>query len=454
MSRYRKVVWNEGMLLTPQHFQQWDNYYEELINSRVSSLAPYEWGVLDLQINREAVSNGNFQIVTARAVFPDGLLVDAPGRDAAPDLRAVQHHFPAEKERLGVHLAIPAQKYGSANFQPSGASGNSANLNLRFLQEGALVPDETTGTNEQPLAFARPNLRILFDDELREGFTAIKIAELERMATGGLVISENYIPPVLSVSSNVWLANMLRQLVEILIAKSGSLAEQRRQRGANLADFTTDQIAVFWLLHTVNSSIPLMSHLFRTRLVHPERLYVEMAELVGRLMTFAVGQHPKDIVIYDHTDLYTTFSQLSAQLRGLLETVIPTRCVPIPLEKVRDTLYVGRITDDRLLKEAAFYLAVRAEMRESKLIESVPRVIKIASRDVVEAVIGSALPGVPLTHQSPPPAAIPTRVGFHYFALDTVKNPYWDGIKGAKTIAVYVPEELPDERLEMYAVKP
>ena len=71
MSRYRKVVWNEGMLLTPQHFQQWDNYYEELLSSRVSSLAPYEWGVLDLQINREAVLNGNFQIVTARAVFPE-----------------------------------------------------------------------------------------------------------------------------------------------------------------------------------------------------------------------------------------------------------------------------------------------------------------------------------------------------------------------------------------------
>lgn len=442
------------MLLTPHHFQQWDNYYEELLNARFASLAPYEWGVLDLQVNREAVSNNNFQIVTTRAVMPDGLLVDVPTRDAAPDLRAVEGHFPAEKDTLGVHLAIPAQKYGSANFQASGALGGSSNLNVRFFQEGALVPDETTGSNEQPLAYARPNLRVLFDDELRDGFTSIKIAELERTATGGLVMSETYIPPVLNVSANVWLTNMLRQLVEILITKSSSLADQRRQRGANLADFTTDQIAVFWLLHTVNSSIPVMSHLFRTNIVHPERLYVEMAELVGRLMTFAVGKHPKDIVTYEHIDLYTTFSQLSALLRELLETVIPTRCVPIPLEKVRDTLYVGRILDERLLKEAAFYLAVRAEMKEHKLVEVVPRVVKIASRDVIEAIIGSALPGVTLTHQSPPPAAIPTRIGFQYYGLDTIKNPYWDGIKGAKTVAVYVPDEIPDERVEMYAVKP
>lgn len=450
MSRNRKIVWNEGMLLTPHHFQQWDNYYEELLNTRISSLAPYEWGVLDIQINREAVSNGNFQIIRCRVVLPDGLTVDFPQRDAAPNLRQIAEHFGTEKERIGVHLAIPAAKAGAANFQASGAKPNA---NLRYLQEGELAVDETSGINEQPLAFAQPNLRIVFDDELRDGFTAIKIAELERTATGGFAISETFIPPVLNTAASDWLTNMLRQLVEILITKSGSLAEQRRQRGASLADFTTDQVAVFWLLNTVNASVPTLSHFFRTRLVHPEKLYLEMAALVGRLMTFAINLHPKDIVPYEHEDLYTTFSQLSAQLRELLETVIPTRCVPIPLEKIRETLYIGRVTDDRLLKEAAFYLAVKANLPDNRLMEAVPRTIKIASRDVIEAVIGSALPGVGLSFQSPPPAPIPARIGFQYFSLDT-KNPYWDGIKGAKIIAVYVPDEIPDERLEMYAVKP
>ncbi len=85
--------------------------------------------------------------------------------------------------------------------------------------------------------------------------------------------------------------------------------------------------------------------------------------------------------------------------------------------------------------------------------ERVPRVIKIASRDVIDSVIGSGLPGVVLTHASPPPAPIPTRVGFHYFSLDTI-GPYWEAIRGSKTLAVYVPDEFPDEKLEMYAVKP
>jgi type VI secretion system protein ImpJ len=140
-------------------------------------------------------------------------------------------------------------------------------------------------------------------------------------------------------------------------------------------------------------------------------------------------------------------------LKDLLETVIPSRCVPIPLEKTRDTLYVGRIQDERLLKEAAFYLAVRAQMPEGKLIDGVPRVVKIASRDVIDSVIGSALPGVVLTHANPPPAPIPARVGFKYFQLDSI-GPYWNGISGSKVISVYVPNEIPDEKLELYAVKP
>lgn len=437
------------MLLTPHHFQQWDNYYEELLNSRVRSLLPFEYGILELQISREAIANGNFQITNCRAVLPDGLMINVPDAEAVPDMRPVGEHFHPEKEQLGVHLAIPAKKIGEANFQSNGAKASS---NLRFLQEPATVKDETSGTNEQFLAVAKSNLRIIFDDELRDGFTALKIAELTRTPTGQLKISDEFIPPALNVAASVWLVDMLRQLVEILITKSASLGEQRRQRNASLADFTTSEVAIFWLLHTINNSIPAMAHYFRSPLLHPEKLYLEMAQLVGQLMTFAVEFHPKDIVKYEHNDLFYTFSKLNAVLRELLETVIPSRCVPIPLEKTRDTLYVGRVEDARLLKEAEFYLAVRAQMPESKLIDGVPRVIKIASRDVIDSVIGSALPGVVLTHANPPPAPIPSRVGFRYFMLDSI-GPYWNGIKGSKVLAVYVPDEIPDAKLELYAVK-
>jgi type VI secretion system protein ImpJ len=450
MSRYRKVVWNEGMLLTPHHFQQWDNYYEELLNSRLASIVPYEWGVLDFQPNGEAIGNGNFDLLRCRAVMPDGLLINVPETDPAPAARPVGEHFDPDAERLGVYVALPAKRSGAANFQ---RNGGAPDQNVRYLQSAAAIIDETTGDNEQQLAFANNNLRILFEDEVTEGYSAIKIAELERTTTGQLKLGERYIPPILNIRASPWLEDMLRQLVEILITKSSSLGEQRRQRTTSLADFTSAEVAVFWLLHTVNSTTPNLAHLFRVPVVHPERLYFEMAELAGKLMTFTPDRHPKDIIRYEHEDLFGTFSKLAQDIRDMLETVIPTRCVPIPLEKVRESLYAGRVLDDRLLKEAAFYLGVRADIPEADLIGRVPRVIKVASRDTIDVVIGSALPGVTLTHASPPPAPIPTRPKFHYFQLDST-GMFWERIAGSKALAVYIPEEIKDEVVEMYAVKP
>lgn len=438
------------MLLTPHHFQQWDNYYEELIASRFASELPYEWGVLDVQVNNESIANGNFELLRCRGVMPDGLVVNIPQTDPSPQARVIQGHFDPEAERLPVYLAVPAKQAGAANFQRNGSAPDQL---VRYGQVPGSAVDETTGENEQQIAYAKSNLRLLFSDELSEGYSAIRIAELERTATGQLKLSDTYIPPALNIRASTWLENILRQIVEILITKSSSLGEQRRQRTTSLADFTTAEVAVFWLLHTVNAAIPGLAHLFRTPVVHPERLYFEMAQLAGQLMTFTPDRHPKDIVKYDHENLYLTFSLLAEEIRNLLETVIPTRCVPIPLEKVRESLYAGRVVDDRLLKEAGFYLAVRAEIPEGQLIERVPRVIKVSSRDTIDVVINSALPGVTLTHASPPPAPIPLRPKFHYFALDS-NGMFWERIAGSKALAVYVPEELKDETVELYAVKP
>jgi type VI secretion system protein ImpJ len=450
MSSYRRVLWNEGMLLTPHHFQQWDNYHDEQLRSRFSSLTPYDWGILDLQLSNESIANGVVELVHCRSIMPDGLIVNVPQVDAAPHRRAVEDHFAPDAETLAVHLCIPSKRAGVAHVQSNGGERGQM---FRYWQDSRMVTDETTGQNEQQVAFAHSNLRLLFEDELRDGYSSIKIAELQRTTTGQFRFNENYIPPALNVESSTWLANLLRQIVEILIAKSSSLADQRRQRTTSLADFTTSEIAIFWLLNTVNASIPGLAHLLRTRLVHPERLYAELIELCGRLMTFSTDRHPKDIIRYQHTDLYATFSQLAAELRTLLETVIPTRCVQIPLESTRASVYVGRIEDERLLTEAEFFLGVNAKVSESQLIDRAPRVIKLASRDVIDAVIGSGLPGVTLTHASPPPSPIPTRIGFHYFGLHK-DGVFWKAVRDSRSVAVYIPDDLPDEKIELYAIKP
>jgi len=453
MSHNRRIVWNEGMLLSPHHFQQWDNYHEDLLNTRVASLLPFEWGVLDLQVNRDAVANGSFQLISCRGVMPDGLVVNIPQTSPEPDARMAEEHFHRAAESLDVYLAVPSRRTGAANFQ-----GGARNQALRYSQTPGIVIDETTGENEQQLAFASANFRILFADELRDGYSALKIAELRRTTTGQLTLNENYVPPALHLGASAWLTNLLRQLIEYLVAKSRTLGDRRHQSRAGQAVFTTDDGMVLWVLPAINAAIPALAHLFRLRIVHPERLYAELARLAGALLTLVFERHPKDLVAYDHADLYNTFRKLDVEIRDLLERVDPKRYVPIPLTQERPSLYVGRVNDEGLLREADFYLAVGAQIPENRLLERVPFAIQIADRDGIETVINNALRGLSLTHVEPP-GQIPTRAGLHYFRLDRndrdlTLTRFWDRIIALKTIAVWVADEFPDAKLEMYAIKP
>jgi len=449
MTPLQKVLWSEGLFIAPHHFQQWDRYHEDLLNFRLRSLTSFAWGAEDLKFSEEALENGTFEVVRCRAVLPDGLVVDVPDLDAPPPTRSFTEHFSPEDEKMDVFLAVPVAR---PNIPLVSAGTGVQDFQARYVPLQTQVADENTGENPMPVTLAAKNLRLLFGEESLNNHAALKIAEVRRTPEGKMVLDESYIPPCLSLTAARPLSDMVRRLAEVLSAKSTTLGEQRRQKGVGVADFTTSDVANFWLLHTVNAYVPIMLHFHHVQRIHPERLYLTMARLAGELMTFVTEGHPSELPRYYHTDLTRTFTELDRKLRVLLETVVPTRCVPIPLERTKESLYIGRITDERLPSSAEFYLAVYAKMPESQLLERVPRKSKIASLDTINYLLGQALPGVLLRPAPIPPGPIPTRVGFKYFRLEKLGT-YWDTIAASRNICIYFPAEFPELRLELYAVK-
>jgi type VI secretion system protein ImpJ len=449
MTSNKKVLWTEGLFLTPQHFQQWDRHYEELVHSRIRTLAAFGWGIEDLELNQETLQNRLFEVLRCKAVLPDGMTVNIPESDQPPPSRSFASSFIPESDRLSVYLGIPQFRTRGANLT---AEGDGADSMARYRPEETSMPDENTGENPLPVSFAAKNLRLLFGEDALQNHVVLKIAELRRTSEGSIVLEERFIPPALSLTASKLLTDIVRRLYEILTAKSGTLSEQRRQRSQGLADFTTSDVANFWLLHTVNSFMPLLMHYHFVQRVHPEQLYLTMTQLAAQLMTFVTEGSPNDLPKYLHTDLAATFVELDRKLRVLLETVIPTRCVPIPLERTKESLYVGRILDDRLLTQAEFFLGVSAKLPEPQLIERVPRKSKIASVDTINYLLGQALQGVPLIPVPVPPGPIPTRMGFRYFRMEKL-GAYWNAISAARNICLYFPAEFPDLKLELFAVK-
>jgi type VI secretion system protein ImpJ len=445
MSRARNVVWSEGLFLTPHLFQQADRYREESLQFRLKALTPFFWGLSELELDRDGLPNGFFTLNRCSGIMPDGLPFRIPDEDLAPQTRSVKELFPPSAETLDVYLAIPANHSGAVNFRVGNGVGGRS---LRYEMELLRVNDETAEGNECEIPVAKKNLQVLFEGESLEDKIWIKMAQLGRTAAGTIILDEAYIAPSITVSASATLKAILHRVLEMLAAKSTALSQQRR----HISEFGSSDIANFWLLHTVNSFVPILSHYYLASDRHPEQVYLVLSQLVGELSTFALQADPRDVPPYEHEELFKTFDELEQKIRFLLETIIPAKYVIIPLEKTPELWYVGHIRDDRLLKNAQFYLAASAQVEPNRLIQGLPSQSKISSPDEVAAIIGRAVTGVVLAHEPIPPSAIPVKPGYKYFHLHA-QGRWWDTICKSRSLALYLPDEFPQLKVELVAIR-
>jgi type VI secretion system protein ImpJ len=441
------VLWTKGALLSPQHFQTQDRFLEDLLEFQLSSLAFCPWGFQRLEIDREALAAGSFSLAAASGVFPDGLLFDMPGSEGAPSPKPLEGAFAQDVEWLDVYLGIPEYRYGGQNI-----SGLNRDRDARYRAEELLRRDETSGQAERPIQVARRNFRILFAGESLEGASTLRVARVRRAPTGDYQLDPHFVPPLVDIGASDHLMAIARRLVEILSARSTTLASGRRQKNQSLAEFGVADVASFWLLYTINTVFPELRHIYETRRGHPAELFNSMLRLAGALTTFSGTIHPRDLPAYEHDNLSSCFTQLDAQVRELLETVVPATTVSLPMKLVQPSVYAAALDEDRYLAAPQIYLAVTVDGR-ADVPGRGPHLMKVSAAGQLDTLIRQALPGVALTYVPNPPSAVSVKLNHHYFLLQK-SGGEWDNIARARNVAAFVPAEFPSPQLELVIVLP
>jgi type VI secretion system protein ImpJ len=295
---------------------------------------------------------------------------------------------------------------------------------------------------------ARKNLRILAEGENREGAVLLGCVSILRSETGMYQVDAAYIPPLIDIHAHPTLKRMLGNMVELLVARSSQLAGSRRQKNQSLADFTASDVANFWLLYTINSHLPVLRHFLESSNVQPELLFNEFSDLAGALTAFSSKIAPKDLPAYHHEQLGHCFGKLDQLIRVMLETVVPSNFVALPLKLVRDNVYATSIDKDAYFEGSLFYLAISADLRDADLIDRSKRLLKACSATEIETLIRNALPGLRLERIATPPRAIPVKLRHQYFTVEQ-GGPNWESVKRARNFAVYAPAELLNPQMEL-----
>jgi type VI secretion system protein ImpJ len=447
MKQLQPVIWMKGTFLSPQHLQTQDRFLENTLRFQTESLSFAPWGFASLRIDLEALAAGSLLIAHASGIMPDGLAFDVPDSDSPPAAVPLAEYFDADQTEIDVHFAIPQHRERGLNV-----SMGAREIDTRYMAETAMLRDENSGAAEKPVQVARKNFRLLVGPA-QKGVTALRAARISRTPAGTFQLDTRFVPPLLDIGTNDFLVSIARRLVEILAAKSSLLAGNRRQKNLTLADFSTSDIANFWLLYTINSAFPPLQHIFETRRGHPERLYNTMLALAGSLTTFSTQIHPRDLPKYDHDDLGACFADLDEKIRLLLDTVVPSNFVSLPLKLIQPHIYATPIADDKYLNNTRMYLAVSSEIGEAELIAKTPYLIKLCSANHIEHLVRHALPGVPLMHVQRPPSQIPVKLNCQYFSLNQ-SGGAWEAIVRARNLAAYVPGDFPAPQLELVILLP
>lgn len=443
MSSRNPVLWKEGLFVKPQHFQQMAYSAEALVQQRISSLNDAFYGFSELELNDEYLSFGKIALVRARGIMPDGTIFDIPGdMDPPPPLEIAN----SSAINQIIHLCLPLRASGVLEVRWPGSDANS-----RYIAQGETVKDTHSENGDaQTLDVAIPNLQLRLEKDDRSAYTSLNLGKiLEKRPDGSLILDSRFYPTAVSLQAVPALRRFLEEIAGLLRERARNLASRVCSPGQSGVADVTD----FNLLQVMNRLHPYFQHLARRRNVHPEQLYIAFSQACGELVTFTDdGRLPQDYPAYQHDNLIDSFKMLEETLRRALSTLLQARAVSLPITAQQYGVQTATLSEQALLDDAEFILAVRARLPADELRQRFVLQAKVSSIEGLTELIRLQLPGIPLVPLPVAPRHLPFHAGFSYFELDR-NHPAWSSLKGGSGFGFHVAGDFPELELQFWAIR-
>ncbi|MQJ48162.1 type VI secretion system baseplate subunit TssK [Escherichia coli] len=295
-----KVMWQEGMLMRPHHFQQQQRYNDYLDNQRFRAMNDLSWGFTELTLNNELLAQGKIMIDSASGTLPDGTVFSIPDQDALPDPLHPQH-FPDERSR-NIYLALPVAS-DVRNEISDGRRIGRYRLNYADVRD---LHSEEGDTRTLTLGQLTP--RIMSGAEDMSAYITLPLCRISnRHADGSLTLDDDFIPSC----QNIQVSKKLRVYLKEVQGAIGGRASDLANRIGSPAQSGIADVAEFMMLQLLNRNQTRFTHRARRSQLHPEDFYLDLAGLLGELMTFTEPSRlPCPLDVYDHHDLTKTFKTL------------------------------------------------------------------------------------------------------------------------------------------------
>ena len=443
---YDKVVWQEGMFLRAQHFQQQDRHTAHQLQARAAPLQAHPWGLTELTLDRDLLAAGRFAISSAAGVLEDGTPFSISGGADAP----LALDLPEGTRNALVYLALPLKQDGG--LEVTSAEGGPDATRARYsVRSFDAFDTHSDSTSTADLGIGRLRTRYMLQTEERAGYSCLGLARIvEVQADRKVQLDDRFIPPSLKVSAAVVLNNLLLELTGLLGQRAEGLAARLGQPGARGAAEVQDLL----MLQAVNRWHPLIGHWATSGNLHPESLFAALVAMAGELATFTT---PSKLAMvypaYRHDDLSRSFAPVVADLRRSFSTLIQTNAIAIPLlPPDQNNIRRGPIEDRSLLNARQFVMAVKADVSSELLRQHFPAYAMVGAVERIVNLINAKVGSIDLRPLPAAPPQIRFQAGTVYFELNK-EGENWKQMLSSGGFGVHVSHEPPNLNLELWAIR-
>jgi len=360
------IQWHEGLLLTPQHFQQLSSRHEALVQYGTALIAPFSWGVRRFKHHAISLPAGKFRVLELEAVMPDGLVVVhgfASGRDDVLEIDLSKYADQMNYRGALVHLAVAAQQHGNTN-------GNGARY--ESFKDNP-VADDVSGGKAYSIHRLKPRLTLHVGDKVPNGYVGFPIARvMQRDAS--FTLDDTFIPPLLVVPVKSTdgdtivgqsLGDMCSQVAQRVHKRAMYLADEARTPAAG--DRFGNDAGIRTRMLSLVGGLPQYEAVLQSGCAHPYLVYIALCGMAGQLAVLGTEMVPPSFDPYNHDDLYATFHPVLEFIDRVMDQGVPVSYKSFPF-KYHEGAYELRFESNWMKRQLAIGIRGERGMSEDEVV--------------------------------------------------------------------------------------
>ena len=306
-----RIEWHEGMLLSPQHFQQLSGRLDSLVGWQTLAAAPFSWGIRRLTFDNGLLPGGLLRLLELEAILPDGTAVQysaANPEHGTLELSLAPYAEDMTNEPLNVYLTMPIA---------TPARHRSAAVRFRSVA-GAPVEDEVSDAEPANISRLLPLLALSAGSVPPGTHVHLRLGNVYK--DNEVVRFGDVLPPLMEVTRDNPLWTSVAGLLGQLRGKAAFVAKQTAVPSSRV----DDRLAHLELkdrLRSLLSGLPQTEAVLRTPHLHPLPLYWALCSLLASLSQLRPGGLPPVPMDYNHADPSSVFKPLLLALQDAVSEV-------------------------------------------------------------------------------------------------------------------------------------